>query len=72
MQSNQLQTEVDWLWVDETHMHNKQVQHTDLKQGEYRHDNVRLGYWIMSPSHTATMLGLRGCRFLKRFGQTNW
>jgi hypothetical protein len=73
MQSNQLPcVEVDWFWVDETHMQNKGVQHSDLKEGEYRYDTVRLGYWIQTPSKTSTMLGLRGCRFLKKFGQTNY
>jgi len=75
MQSNQSQIEdsgIDYLWVCETHMHTHNVLHTDLKPGDYRHDNVRLGYWIKTPSQTATILGLRGCRFLKRFGQTNW
>jgi len=73
MQSNQSPcVEVDWQWVCETHMHTHNVLHSDLKEGEYRYDTVRLGYWIQTPSQTATILGLRGCRFLKKFGQTNW
>jgi hypothetical protein len=65
-------SEIDWYWVGETLMVVKYIRHKDLLPGDYRYDNIRLGYWIKSPSPTATILALKGCEFSIKFGQTEW
>ena len=66
------QTEIDWYWISETAIMHHGVKHRDIQDLESRYDTVRLGYWIKVPSATATILALRGCKFSKKFGQTEW
>jgi hypothetical protein len=64
--------EVDWYWINESALIGRNIRHWDLKDSDVRYDNVRLGYWVKTPSPTATVLALKGCKFKQKMGQTNW
>jgi len=66
------QIEVEWFWISETAIIHNGVKHRDIQDLDSRYDAVRLGYWIRTPSMTATILALRGCKFKQKMGQTNW
>jgi hypothetical protein len=72
MQSNPLPLEVDWYWIAESAIIGKRIRHNDIQDKDVRYDAVRLGYWVKTPSPTATILALKGCKFRQRMGQTNW
>lgn len=72
MLDQQSPLEVDWHFLEEIEIWRSSVRSQDLKTDHVRYDTVRLGYWVRGDSATYSLLALKGCRFSKRFGQTNW
>lgn len=53
----------DWLWVNESQIIKNNVTYRYMKEGEYHHDPIRLGYYIEPKSKTHVLLSLKGVKF---------
>jgi hypothetical protein len=61
---NNYQDRPGWAYVEANELYYRNVHHTEVDERHIEHDYLHKGLWVDLSTPTATLLSLKGCRFL--------